>query len=115
MIKTDVTERKNRQWRVPWRHWLLAAVVMTSGNSKANSLSEEQAALLADVSAEQAQFAEIAMRIWEYAEVGYQEHQSSRLLQETLKTAGFEVEAGLAGMPTAFVASYGQGEPVIGI
>lgn len=115
MRKSDVTEGKKRQWGQLWRHWLLATVVMTCTNSGANALSEAQLQLLADLSAEQAQFADIAMQIWDYAEVGYQEHQSSQLLQETLISAGFEVEAGLAGMPTAFVASYGQGEPVIGI
>jgi aminobenzoyl-glutamate utilization protein B len=56
-----------------------------------------------------------AMQIWEYAEVGYQEQKSSALLQQQLRDAGFSVEAGVAGMPTAFVASYGAGKPVIGI
>jgi aminobenzoyl-glutamate utilization protein B len=59
--------------------------------------------------------AEVARRIWEYAEVGYQETKSSALLQEELADAGFEVEAGVAGIPTAFVASAGSGKPVIGI
>lgn len=59
--------------------------------------------------------AEIARSIWEWAEVGYQEEKSSALLQEELKRAGFEVEAGVAGIPTAFVANSGSGKPVIGI
>ncbi|MEX0704123.1 MAG: amidohydrolase [Planctomycetales bacterium] len=53
--------------------------------------------------------------IWEFAELGLQEHKSSALLVRTLKEAGFEIETGVAGMPTAFVASYGSGTPVIGI
>src|SRR5258705_1030840 len=57
----------------------------------------------------------IAQKIWGYAEVGFQETQSSALLQETLREAGFQVEAGVAGMPTAFVGTYGSGKPVIGI
>ena len=60
-------------------------------------------------------YAAIAQQIWEFAEVGYQEERSSALLQSELRAAGFEVEAGVAGIPTAFVASYGSGEPVIGI
>ena len=59
--------------------------------------------------------AELARTLWDYAEVGYQEEQSSGRLQEELAAAGFEIEAGVAGIPTAFVASYGEGEPVIGI
>jgi aminobenzoyl-glutamate utilization protein B len=58
---------------------------------------------------------DIALKIWNFAEVGYQEHKSSALLQEQLKKEGFSVQAGVAGIPTAFVASYGSGHPVIGI
>jgi aminobenzoyl-glutamate utilization protein B len=57
----------------------------------------------------------IASQIWRNAELGFQEEKSSGLLQETLRKAGFTVEAGVAGMPTGFVASYGSGAPVIGI
>ena len=59
--------------------------------------------------------ATLARKLWEYAEVGYQEEKSSGLLQQTLSDEGFEVDAGVAGIPTAFVASYGNGGPVIGI
>jgi len=57
----------------------------------------------------------VADRIWELAEVGLQEYQSSKLLTEELCNARFKVDLGVAGMPTAFVASYGSGKPVIGI
>jgi len=57
----------------------------------------------------------IAFTIWDYAEVGYKEYKSSALLQKTLQENGFQVEAGVAGIPTAFVATYGTGKPVIGI
>jgi aminobenzoyl-glutamate utilization protein B len=59
--------------------------------------------------------AAIARALWEHAEVGYQEVESSGLLQETLKSEGFSIEAGVAAMPTAFVATYGEGGPVIGV
>ena len=71
--------------------------------------------VLATVEKHQARAEKTAMQIWEYAEVGYQEEKSSALLQQQLKEAGFSIEAGVAGMPTAFVASYGSGKPVIGI
>ena len=54
-------------------------------------------------------------QVWELAEVGLEERQSSQLLIGKLKAAGFQVKSGLSGMPTAFVASYGSGKPVIGI
>ena len=58
---------------------------------------------------------EVARSIWGWAEVGYQEVKSSALLQQELTEAGFTIEAGVAGIPTAFVASAGKGEPVIGV
>lgn len=60
-------------------------------------------------------YSAVANKIWQFAEVGFQETKSSALLQETLAQAGFKIEAGIAGMPTAFIASYGSGKPVIGI
>lgn len=57
-----------------------------------------------------------AMRIWDLGEVGFQESRSSALLQEELRDAGFEIETGVAGMPTAFVARYGaEPGPVIAL
>jgi aminobenzoyl-glutamate utilization protein B len=67
------------------------------------------------VTARGARDAEVATRIWKWAEVGYQEKQSSALLQSQLREAGFDVSAGVAAMPTAFVATAGSGKPVIGI
>ena len=57
----------------------------------------------------------LAEDIWQYAEMGYLETQSTERLQEYLQRQGFDVQSGLAGMPTAFLASYGKGEPIIGI
>lgn len=56
-----------------------------------------------------------ALQIWDYAEVGYKEVKSAALHVQHLKDAGFSVETGVAGIPTAFVASYGTGSPVIAI
>lgn len=56
-----------------------------------------------------------AKQIWDYAEVGFQETKSSTLLQKMLQDAGFVVQNNVAGMPTAFTATYGSGKPVIGI
>lgn len=56
-------------------------------------------------------------RIWEYAELAFQEHRSAGLLCEILEEEGFAVETGLAGIPTCFSGtfSYGSGRPVMGI
>jgi aminobenzoyl-glutamate utilization protein B len=58
---------------------------------------------------------EISDKVWEFAELGLIESRSSALLAEELEKHGFKVERGIAGMPTAFVATWGEGKPVIGI
>ncbi len=68
-----------------------------------------------DLGAKADEYFQVALKIWEWAELGYQEEKSSALLQETLINEGFSIESGLAGIPTAFVADYGSGSPVIGI
>jgi aminobenzoyl-glutamate utilization protein B len=60
-------------------------------------------------------FENIAMKIWDMAEVGYQEYESSKLLQESLLDHGFKIQNNVANIPTAFIAEYGTGFPVIGI
>jgi aminobenzoyl-glutamate utilization protein B len=54
-------------------------------------------------------------KIWEWAEVGLQEFTSAEYLTDLLDAREFTVERGVAGMPSAFVATFGSGSPVIGI
>lgn len=62
-----------------------------------------------------AQLSELNDKIWSFAEKAMEEYESSELLASYLEKMGFTVTRGVAGMPTAFVAVYGSGEPVIGI
>jgi len=62
-----------------------------------------------------ATYGDIAQQIWGLAEMGYQENKSSALLEQTLQDEGFRINAGVAGIPTAFIAEYGSGSPVIAI
>ena len=84
---------------------LPACATADPSTNQATSLVEQRSGLTANV----------ASKLWDWAEVGYQETKSSGLLQDTLAGEGFDVEAGVAGIPTAFVAEYGTGEPVIAI
>ena len=61
------------------------------------------------------EFYNAADTLWKYPELGMEEHNSSALLIELLEKYGFALEKGVAGMPTAFVATYGKGKPVIGL
>jgi aminobenzoyl-glutamate utilization protein B len=58
---------------------------------------------------------EISDAVWGYAELGFVEFKSSKLLADELEAHGFSVERGVAGIPTAFVATWGSGRPVIGV
>lgn len=58
---------------------------------------------------------EIALKIWEFAEPGYQETRSAKLLADTLEQAGFVVKRSVSDIPTAFTATFGEGKPVIAI
>ena len=61
---------------------------------------------LNNLDANSSEFAKIALQIWDWAEMGYQEEKSAALLQETLKNEGFEITTGIAEIPTAFMAEY---------
>ncbi|MGN0372265.1 MAG: amidohydrolase [Enterocloster sp.] len=56
-------------------------------------------------------------KIWEYAELAFHEYRSAELLEKLLAEEGFQVETGLAGIPTCFKGTFGQGtgKPVVGI
>lgn len=56
-----------------------------------------------------------ALKIWEWAESGYQETKSAAALAEIAEKAGFTVKRGVADIPTAFTAEFGSGKPVVGI
>lgn len=57
---------------------------------------------------------EVSRKIWEHPELGMEEHFASGELVKLLEKHGFDVEVGAAGMPTAFIATYGEGKPVFG-
>ena len=71
--------------------------------------------LNASINKHQETFEEVAMKIWDWAEVGYQEYKSSELLQLELAAHGFTITTGVANIPTAFIAEFSNGGPVIGI
>lgn len=71
--------------------------------------------ILNDLNSKKDFYSTIAQKIWGYAEMGYQEEKSVALLEQTLSNEGFIIKKGVAGMPTAFIAEYGKGKPIIAI
>jgi aminobenzoyl-glutamate utilization protein B len=75
--------------------------------------AKEQAIQLVDAAREQ--FAAVNREIWHWAEPSLLEHQSAERLARLLEEHGFRVTRGVADMPTAFVAEWGEGGPLVGI
>ncbi|MFD1786719.1 amidohydrolase [Sphingomonas floccifaciens] len=96
---------------------LLATALILPAAAQAQAIPDAQrTAILSDVDGRAATLASTAKTIWDFSEVGYQEAKSSALLQSELKKGGFDVKAGVADIPTAFVASFRNGAgPVIAI
>ncbi|MBY6127200.1 amidohydrolase [Qipengyuania aquimaris] len=83
--------------------------------ASAMPLAAQTADPLAEVAAQEERTDRVAKQIWDWAELGYLENRSSGLLQDELTSEGFTVEAGIADIPTAFLAEWGEGGPVIAI
>lgn len=58
---------------------------------------------------------ELNGKLWDLAEIRFEEVQSAKLMAEILQQHGFQVEMGVGGLPTAYRASFGHGQPVIGL
>ncbi|MBK8503335.1 MAG: amidohydrolase [Saprospiraceae bacterium] len=78
-------------------------------------MNAEKESVLQSVESHKAALIELSDQIWAFAETALREHQSSKVLADYAEEQGFRVERGVAGMPTAFIASFGSGKPVIGI
>ncbi|WP_340065988.1 amidohydrolase [Ascidiimonas aurantiaca] len=83
--------------------------------SHAQKLTANKKAVIASVENHKEELITLSDKIWAAAETAFNETVSSDLLASYAEAQGFKVERGVAGMPTAFVASYGSGNPVIGV
>lgn len=84
---------------------------MADNASRADAVAEHGFRWIREASGE---LTKLSDEIWSYAELGLHETKSAKALVNYLRAQGFEVEEGVAGMPTAFVATYGHGSPCIG-
>src|SRR3984957_9699777 len=90
-----------------------AMCIAPIANAQMSTTPHKQVEALVDQNA--ANWKQVSKQIWDYAELGYHENRSSTWRREQLKAAGFTLQSGVADEPTAFIASYGQGKPVIAI
>lgn len=80
-----------------------------------SEISDSKKAVIESVDDHEDKLIDISDDIWRLAETAFEEHKSSELLADYAEEQGFTVERGVAGMPTAFVATYGSGKPVISV
>ena len=90
-------------------------LIGTICNVQSQNLSDFETEILQSIDDRAAIYEKTASQIWSLAELGYQEHQSSGLLQTLLQEAGFNIVPGVADIPTAFTATFGSGKPIIGV
>jgi aminobenzoyl-glutamate utilization protein B len=93
----------------------LALIIIAAFPAAAVDLEPIKETAVAAIEARHGELIGLSDQVWAFAETALREHRSAALLSGYLETNGFTVERGVAGMPTAFVASYGQGRPIIGV
>ena len=93
---------------------LLAAALLATAHAADVPSAAKQAAVQS-VDRHARELTGLSDRIWAFAEIALREYKSSAALADYAAQQGFRVERGVAGMPTAFVASYGEGRPIIGV
>jgi aminobenzoyl-glutamate utilization protein B len=100
----------------PEMRWLMCAVLLACAvpSSAAPKVDPRQRALR-EVDQLQAEIGGVCRALWDFSETALKEARSAALLADRLEKEGFQVQRGVAGMPTAFVASWGTGSPTIGI
>jgi len=78
-------------------------------------MSANKQAIIASVEKHENELIKLSDEIWANAEIAFEEDKSSKLLSDYAEKNGFKIERGVGGMPTAFVATYGSGKPVISV
>ena len=98
------------------KNFLLILILMLSyGSINAQSANKLKKELLNSINQKSDELITISDNIWQAAEVAFREEKSAEYLMAYARQNGFDVDSDLAGMPTAFTATYGEGSPVIGI
>lgn len=105
----------NTRWFIFFTYFILLFNLNGKAQLKSAQIDALKSEAIRELDNRYGFYKETALEIWNYAELGYKEVKSSALLQSILMENGFKVEKGVAGLPTAFVATYGVGKPVIAI
>lgn len=94
---------------------LMAVLAAPAYSQKKPKINANQKAVIASIDSKYEELTNLSDKIWGFEEIAFQETQSSAALIEYAEKNGFTVTKGVAEIPTAFVAEYGSGKPIIGI
>jgi aminobenzoyl-glutamate utilization protein B len=101
--------------RLPSAAAVIAGFLIVTQTAAGASITKKKEEAVALVEKHKAEIIELSDRVWGFAETALIEDRSSKALADYAEGQGFTVERGVAGMPTAFVASYGEGRPIVGV
>jgi len=93
---------------------LLLCIISISAIGQ-KKMTKSKQAIIKSIEQHEKEMIALSDEIWAQAETAFEEYNSSKLLADYAEKNGFTVERGVAGMPTAFVATYGSGKPVISV
>ena len=93
---------------------LLVVLIVSSAPALGADVKKKEEAV-ASINRQKPELIKMSDQIWSFAETALRETRSARVLADYAEAQGFKVERGVAGMPTAFTATYGQGKPIIGV
>jgi aminobenzoyl-glutamate utilization protein B len=79
------------------------------------TVSANKTAIMASVEKHQQELISLSNQVWGFAETAMKETKSSKVLADYAETQGFKVTRGVAEIPTAFIAEFGSGKPIIGV
>jgi aminobenzoyl-glutamate utilization protein B len=99
----------------PVAFFSLLVFAVTPNSTQANDASAAKSKAVASIDRQATDMTRLSDQVWAFAEIALRETRSAALLADHAEAHGFAVERGVAKMPTAFVASYGKGRPIIGI
>src|ERR1700754_765936 len=93
----------------------LCLVVSIPTSAQKQKPNPNKTAVVASVDKHQSDLIKLSDQVWEFAETALNEYKSSKVLADYAEAQGFRVTRGVAELPTAFIAEFGSGKPVIGI
>lgn len=96
------------------KRWLILVLIFSTSNVVLTAQGPKSA-VIQSVEAKADLVTDISKKLWDYSETALKEHKSAAYMIDKLQQNGFRIRKAVAGMPTAFIASYGEGSPRIGI